>query len=44
MAKIKVPAGSASFEASLFACRWLSWLSPHTALSLRSVNPKVLFS
>ena len=43
MAKIKVPAGSASSEASLLACRWPSWLSPHMALYLGSMNPKVLF-
>lgn len=44
MTKIKVPAGLASSETSLLACRWPSWLSPHMALSLGSVNPKVLFS
>lgn len=44
MTKIKVPPGSASSEASLLSCRWPSWLSPHTALSLGSMNPKVLFS
>lgn len=44
MTKIKVPPGSASSEASLLSCRWPSWLSPHMALSLGSMNPKVLFS